>query len=364
VPVGFSTYLDLLRLAAALVVFLDHWGQPAFTGSGHAWFAPYGHLAVIVFFVLSGYLITAVAVERETSLRVFVASRAARIYSVALPALALTAAIDLILLAHGQGAQVPDYQYAAPAKYLALFLGFGTELWFVHEDAFSNVPYWSLSYEVWYYALFAAALYGQGRGRLLLIAGLALLVGPRLWLLLPVWALGSGVYRLHRRIALPPGPARWAFAGTLLAIVALKAAHLDDLMNAQASRVIGDWLGPAAMPLLRYSRYFLGDWLFAALLAANLFAARFAAPDLGAIGRAIRYFAGFTFTAYLMHYPLLELLAGLFAPSPALLAAGVLGAVWVLALGTERQKTRLRRLIVAALDRAWPSRTAGAVTAR
>ena len=56
-----------------------------------------GHSAVVIFFVLSGYVITYVASERETTLRDYALSRCARIYAVAVPTLLLTIVLDLFL---------------------------------------------------------------------------------------------------------------------------------------------------------------------------------------------------------------------------------------------------------------------------
>jgi peptidoglycan/LPS O-acetylase OafA/YrhL len=343
---GFSTYLDLLRLLAAFVVFLGHWAGAEFTGVDPRLRA-YGHSAVVVFFVLSGYVITFVALEREYRLPVFVASRAARIYSVALPALALTAGIDLILVAHGYAAEIPTYQLAAPWRYLPLFLGFGTDFWFLREDAFSDVPYWSLCYEVWYYTLFAAWHYGRGGARLGMIGALLLLIGPRLWLLLPVWTLGSLLYRAHRRVVLRPRVARLLFVVSLLALLAEKAIGIEEALNGYTSEM----LGPAATEALRYSRFFLGDYVFAGLIAANLFSARDCGWSFGAMGPLITYGASFTFSLYLMHYPLLQFFARLFEPPPTVLAVAVLMSAWALGLVTERQKRWLRTVILWGINR-------------
>src|SRR5579871_5549252 len=67
---GLSGYLDVVRIGAAFEVFLYHLG---YHGLGHALpgFA-WGHQAVIVFFVISGYVIAYVTNEREPT---FSASR-------------------------------------------------------------------------------------------------------------------------------------------------------------------------------------------------------------------------------------------------------------------------------------------------
>ena len=131
----------------------------------------------------------------------FAVSRATRIYSVAIPTLILTAAIDIAL-------EQSTYQLAQPWKYVPLFLAFGTDWWFLSENAFSNAPYWSLCYEVWYYVLFAAWAYFTGAKRLILGAAVLLLVGPRLWLLFPIWLSGAWLYRFHKDSTWPQNRSR------------------------------------------------------------------------------------------------------------------------------------------------------------
>ena len=81
-----SVWLDLARLAAALVVVLHHVWPVLVPHHRLPW--P-GHHAVVVFFVLSGFVIAFVTDRRETTLRIYAQRRAARILSVAIPALML-----------------------------------------------------------------------------------------------------------------------------------------------------------------------------------------------------------------------------------------------------------------------------------
>lgn len=112
---GYSTYLDLLRLLAALAVFLGHASFPEFTGHTIRMPDQLPHEAVIVFFVLSGYVISYVAQEREARAGSFFVSRAARIYSVAIPALIITLVVDLGLIGRGTELEfVRPYQIAEP----------------------------------------------------------------------------------------------------------------------------------------------------------------------------------------------------------------------------------------------------------
>ena len=58
-----SLYLDALRFGAAFTVFLSHYGK--FNGGLFWQIQPYGVTAVIVFFVLSGFVIAWVTEARN-----------------------------------------------------------------------------------------------------------------------------------------------------------------------------------------------------------------------------------------------------------------------------------------------------------
>jgi peptidoglycan/LPS O-acetylase OafA/YrhL len=91
-----SLYLDALRFGAAFTVFLSHYAVARISG-GLFWpMADYGRTAVLVFFILSGFVIAWVTEIREQSLEDYGLSRAARLYSVIIPAFILTAALDYL----------------------------------------------------------------------------------------------------------------------------------------------------------------------------------------------------------------------------------------------------------------------------
>src|SRR5215471_15334526 len=131
---GLSAYLDPVRAMAAAVVFGGHsllifgcYDQSS--GAGCAvgtMLIPFhmAHSAVILFFVLSGYVITYVATEREFEMSAFAFSRVARIYSVAIPAILLTICVDLLIWSTGNHDEIPAYQYKGWWKYLPLFVLF------------------------------------------------------------------------------------------------------------------------------------------------------------------------------------------------------------------------------------------------
>ena len=217
-PQGVSLALDAIRFAAALTVFASHMAWRFFTGAFLWPMEPYGAQAVVVFFVLSGYVIAHVAATSEMEWRPFAAARLARLWSVALPALALTFALDAI------GRSVDPARYHALVQYVwtgrlhqalsgAFFLN---ETWGSQAYVGTALPYWSLGYEAWYYAIFALAWYPRGAWRLLALAA-ALAAGPRIMVMAPLWALGFALY--HATAGRPPPRALalpLAVAGLLL----------------------------------------------------------------------------------------------------------------------------------------------------
>lgn len=152
-----SLYLDIVRFLAAGAVLVAHLASEPFT-EGLSWHgtAVYGDLAVTIFFVLSGYVISYVTTQRERQPVHFVAARISRLYSVVIVALILTAVLDY------SGAYFNEAFYAIKKvlwKSASIF-GYAASFFFVNEflvfgfngiSPGTNAPYWSLSFEATYY---------------------------------------------------------------------------------------------------------------------------------------------------------------------------------------------------------------------
>jgi peptidoglycan/LPS O-acetylase OafA/YrhL len=171
---------------------------------GHAWTILFpnhplpwpGTQAVVVFFALSGFVIAFVADGREKTLVEYALRRAARGWSVAIPAILLAGIITFAVGASEISVAAP------PATSLADLLGrsmtnllFLGQLWILDIQSPLNAPFWSLNYEVWYYALFGAWTYLRGRRRVIALSALSVISGPKILLMLPCWLAG-------RRLAL------------------------------------------------------------------------------------------------------------------------------------------------------------------
>ena len=298
----------------------------------------------MIFFVLSGYVITYVACQRETTLLNFSISRIARVYSVVIPAIVLTIAVDLVIVyatplyhAAELRTSIPSYQYFGFPRYALMSLLFMNEAWGFREPLFSNGVYWSMCFEVYYYCLFAAAFYFRGVTRIAALAIILLAIGPLPLLRFHLWLLGAGIYRLHLRVSLPPWTARAIFAFT----IALMGYDLATDLNLQIDSYLDSVTnGAVSTGVLRR---IVGDTLTGSIVATNVFAAKYCGFKFGRVGPWFTYLGSFSFTLYLMHVPLLRFFTGYLEPTePVALIFLVLMAAWLISRVTERQKDNIR----------------------
>lgn len=296
----FSVYLDLVRFIAAVLVYLWHSNQRFLTTSILP-ASDYGHSSVIVFFVLSGFVIAFITDTKENTLPTYAASRVSRVYSVAVPALVITLLLDVI--GRSLAPEIYDYPFDHFAVRLASGFLMANEVWFLSITSFSNVPYWSICYEWWYYVAFAMVMFGPKRIGLAAAIVTMAMVGPKLLLLAPVWWLGVVLYRWRRLLDLTQAVSWCLVVGSLLGIVAFHRYGVSEVFGAWFKGQIGDdWYRS-----LTFSKWFLADYLLAILVFANFVGMR---NVLATRGRAllviqvpVRFFANYTFTLYLLHQP-------------------------------------------------------------
>lgn len=324
-----SVHLDALRGFAAFSVLIGHWRDAFFldypnlshhnpllaaayliTGLGRQW--------VIVFFVLSGYLVGGSVLRSVASgrwsWRGYLTARLTRLYVVLLPALVLGGALDWA----GMRRPGADPLYAGHSGMQALKFDIHQTLtlpalagnaFFVqtialpggdghHVPTFgSNGPLWSLSNEFWYYLAFPLlVLMIAGSSPLWRRAAFALTLvfwgwfcGASIVLLGIPWLMGAPIGYL------PPFPAskrwaRWLALTAALALLALtlawgKLAHSD----------FNDYVIGLAVALL--------VWIMLHCAKGNL-----PAWYVGLSRRA----AHSSYTLYLVHMPLLIFLKAAF----------------------------------------------------
>ncbi len=352
-PKSLSLYLDLIRGLAALVVLLSHLGHGHLIG-GQLWIFTYlGNEAVMAFFVLSGLVIAFMADGREHDLARFSAARLARLYSVILPAMLLTLVLDLI------GWLVNPKPYALHESFDSLgslAAGYLSSLimidqsWSLSLYFGSNGAYWSIPYEFWYYMLFGAAFFLRGWKRLVAVGLGALVAGPKILTLLPVWLLGVAVYRLIRR---QEGSSPWQLPAFAASATLLAYMLYTDWSTLGKGTVLGAVPGSLAW-----------SYLFGAMIALNVLSFAGAAPVLGGIlerfSLPIRALANVTFSLYLFHLPVLGFVE---AVSPfdqgsivhkVLLILAPLAVAFTLGKWCERQKGPIRGWLLVGFTRWLP----------
>lgn len=320
-----------------------------------------GHQAVVVFFVLSGYFVGGSVIRAfragEFYWTRYLTHRLVRLWIVLIPALLLGALWDHLgllvdrapaLYSGGNGNDM--FSDVSGRLSLDCMLGNVVFLQTLLVPPFgSNGSLWSLAYEFWYYVMFPLGVCIVGRftrppWQAAIPAALMVLMVPLLseiiWLLLPTWLLGAFLHWVPSRATsgLQRSAAGAMFAAALFALSSLDTGHH-----------------------LRYT--ILCDWTMGLMtvgLIWVLLGAQHRATDTLAT-RTSRFMAHFSYSLYLLHMPILILLAsvlvrdGHWLPgvktglvSVAVLAL-VIGYAWLVANITERRTDALRAWITAKL---------------
>lgn len=351
---AFSSLLDGARWTAAWVVALGHVRNevfPAYTAivdpspllKAFFFVVSMGQSAVMVFFVLSGFLVGGALAKAPLSVDALVryaAARFVRLYSVLVPAFALTAFLAAVRFVQSGG--VDNAIFTPPFSLGTLLINLANlqNVW--NRPYGDNFPLWSLTNECWYYIAFPIGLHAvRIRHRqpavaalgLTAAAGLLIALSPSIAVYSLIWLLGVGA------AVLPWRP------GVALPLVAL-------VVSLTVSR-------------LRFSGgYFPIDLLTGLAFGAVLLAVQretFAPRWLLRLARLNAVLAGFSFSLYVIHVPIIGLLKTRLRPWPldpqtidglatyAACAIACLAVAYLFSLATERHVYPLRKRLVALL---------------
>jgi peptidoglycan/LPS O-acetylase OafA/YrhL len=195
--------LDGLRCLAIVVVFFNH-TEPIF-----GWYLRGGGLGVDLFFVLSGFLITTLLLERAGEpLRLFYVRRALRLMPALVVLLVVITAIAAVELDEGSEYLRADAWVLAYLTNWAQFFG-----WF-HAGLYSHL--WTLAVEEQFYILFPLPfllLWHRARACVLPIM-LAIILAATLWRASPIWVDDDRALRLTETVRFDE-----ILAGSALAVV-------------------------------------------------------------------------------------------------------------------------------------------------
>lgn len=300
-----SLLLYVLRWVSALVVVVGHaymagWliigsKDGGLLGRVYEYLASHAHAAVIVFFVLSGYVIAyssdkKLARENGYSFRDYFLDRWSRIYSVLLPALALTLALDMLgnllwpTIYHDKALLPQSYVLPRFLINLASLQG----IWGYRVQFGSNSALWSIGYEFFYYMLYGVVIWRKELFRkrwsfsitiILMMAA----IGPTVVSYALIWLLGVAGYKITSRR--PVFCSGWV-ALSLIAVIFATNHYLE-------------YRG-----LLGLSEY-LRDLLFALPLAL-LISLDFPMPAISPVVARFNWqMADFSYSLYAYHLPIM-----------------------------------------------------------
>lgn len=362
-PDGRLPHLDMIRGLAALEVCLGHlrgffmvdYQQ---TSGGMAarlfyLFTGLHYQAVMVFFVLSGFLVggSVVRLKRSGKWRWqgYLLRRLCRLWIVIVPALLLTLGWDLL----GARLEPAAYHGAFYPQLLSgpkhgndlspmAFLGNLLFLQNVLVQCFgTNGPIWSLANEFWYYLLFPLGLQVVLRAETIVARIVALLLVAAIVFLLPATILSAGLI--------------WLFG--VAAFLALDHPALSRLASSWPVGVTALIALAGALLASRADLRFGGDFVIGATFALALpFLARAKAPWL-AYRRVGFILSEMSYTLYLVHFPVLAWIYFTFAApgqwafgfTSVAALLGILAVVMVYAAAIwwlfERNTDRVRALV-------------------
>ena len=353
-PAG-SLLLDVVRFGASVLVAIGHLTQSYFS-VGWPDLTTRAVQSVAVFFVLSGFVIRYVTRLKYATVGEYWVDRASRIYSVVLPAVAFTIAVDLIAYFASRQYYLANWgdNVSHPWLRIVTNLTFTSQLWSHSIALFSNGPFWSLSYECFYYVIYGCAFYLVGAKRGLWAAAIILLGGIHIFLLLPLWLLGCVLYEVYTRLSERNG---WRLHAVFAAFAAVGIGLWTPVVRVIFSMKGGltrlFWAHHHAPINLHWTLDYYRVGLPAAfLLLWGLLAAQSVQMNERSRGaRAVRLLSEGTFPLYLFHFPIYVLIAALipYDHGSALFKSGMLLVAVVagvaLAIPTNHWKTALRNLL-------------------
>lgn len=293
-----SVFLDLLRITAALTVFLIHAQAIWYPETIHntALSGDISHAAVVVFFVLSGYVISFTTLSKNRGGLQYTRARLSRLYSIVLPGLLITALSQAILF-FCNPTLLESYTRDHTIVRYFITGAFLNEIWFLSSAPPINGPLWSLGYEFWFYVIFGVFLYARKKSFIILACVIA---GPKILLMMPIWLLGGLAYKLPSP-KLPPCLA-WIVIMLLIGLAYL-CIQICPPFPFQIGQAPFYW-----------ANQFLTDYLLGIIIFLMLWMLPNGKPLASISKRSFHIFrevADLTFPIYVLHMPLLILYRGL-----------------------------------------------------
>jgi peptidoglycan/LPS O-acetylase OafA/YrhL len=367
---GTSAFLNASRWVAAFFVVFGHVyslsinyhdAHPSLFLRAVHFFGGFGHISVIVFFVISGYLVGGRTIfglrDKGFSAIDYFINRFSRIYTVLIPALFVGFVLDRAGIEFFNASEIyshPDQFYTNAygndiTKHLGLhtFVGNLMQLQTIAVSSLgSNGPLWSLANEWWYYVIFGFLMVACRPGPMLVrfamgavTLSMVIILPPAISLWFIMWGIGVGVAVLDRY-----------WSGGRLYVGATVAALCFIGARWAEARLIN--LG-AANDLIR-------DFVIDLVVAIGYSPVLICAKNIRKLRsfEAHRILSSFSYTVYLVHFPVMVFVAAFmkdvldigFDRQPTVTALTYVGALlliiygyaWIFAAFTETHTNAVR----------------------
>ena len=286
------------HLRAAMYPGLRTLADPSLSYQVLAFFTGFGHQAVLLFFVISGWLVGGSLLSKAgqpDAISNYAIDRITRLWTVLLPTFLLT-----LLFSLGTGETVArGVDFSPTNEFSALaFAGnlLGLQGGVAVPEYGGNFPLWSLANETWYYVmfpllvvLFASRRVAARAGCAAALVGLAVALPYDIVLYFAIWLLGVAFSRIRIEAGLV------ARCGWLVLLLAVSVYYRLTGIN--------DDVGPDS-----FVQDLICSVMFLAFLSSLQFKVAPASKWQRPMARTGKFFAEFSFTLYVLHVPLIDLM--------------------------------------------------------
>ncbi|NHZ34004.1 acyltransferase [Massilia sp. CCM 8692] len=303
-----SLLMSLLRGLAAIEVAAAHvragffpglrtLDDPALWYQALSFLTGFAHQAVVVFFLISGWLVGGSLLNKlgqPQAIKAYAIDRITRLWTVLLPTFVLILASGIVSGAIDP--HTPDFSRANDYSVTTLAGNlFGLQTIVVPEFG-GNFPLWSLSNETWYYIMFPLLVMclAAGSGTRRALATLVLLL---IGMLLPfdmvlyftIWLLGAAFSRVRVECGTSLRALLLVVLGMASVVFRLKGSN-DDMVIAS------------------FPQDLLLSVLFLLFLSSTVNPLPADQRFVGPLRRVAVFFSNFSFTLYVVHIPLLGII--------------------------------------------------------
>lgn len=309
-----SNYLDLVRFLAAIIVLLSHFAYERFSNGTYLFIRDWnlGSDAVVVFFVLSGFVIAFVTDTKDKTASTYFFNRGTRLLSVIAPALLLTFLLDRT------GAFLSPENYSGwwynplpPLEFFFKGLTFSNEWTGLQTRLGTNGPLWSISYEAAYYILFGLFYFTKSISRIIFISTSLIFFGLNILLLAPSWILGALLYKLiasETRDEISKAISWLSCLSPVVLYIMFLTLDLPQNLDNITHYLLGNFSNS-----LRFSDEFIWNALIGILFSIHLYGiSQLMRKSYSPLPYAnkTKWLAGATFSIYIIHYPALQFFKG------------------------------------------------------